>query len=71
MATQPSLMNVEYEELGRERWSRGDPEDCDDTLGYIATLYLHYIILHFTFYPSRVIMIMGEAPYNPRHPPKG
>ena len=48
MATQPSLMNVEYEELGRERWSRGDPEDCDDTLGYIATLYLHYIILHFT-----------------------
>ena len=27
---------------------QGDPEDCDDTLGYIATLYLHYIILHFT-----------------------
>ena len=26
----------------------GDPEHCDDTLGYIATLYLHYIILHFT-----------------------
>ena len=45
---------------------QGDPEDCDDTLGYIATLYLHYIILHFT--PAA---IMGEAPYNPRHPPKG
>ena len=29
----------------------GDPEDCDDTLGYITTSYLHYlhyIILHFT-----------------------
>ena len=50
MATQPSLMNVEYEELGRERWSRGILRTVTThlvTLRHYIYITLFYI-LHFT-----------------------